>query len=106
MAAHMTRLRCVVPGCGRTRGQRKGEPPIREDEEWICGAHWQALPAFLRRRKRRLVRRYRRAFGDTAYWQFPAGSANRLAAVRLDRLLRQVWAICKRGAIERAVGLK
>lgn len=97
---------CEVPGCRRSRGQHKGEPPIREDEEWICGEHWKAVPSFLRRRKSRLARRYRRAFGDTPFWQFPAGSPDRLASFKLDKMLRMSWAICKRAAIERAVGIR
>lgn len=100
------RLQCVVPGCSRTRGQRKGEPPIREGEEWVCGHHWALVPAFLRRRRSRLKHLYRRAYGGEPYWRFSAGSAPRVAAVRLDRMLRQSWALCKRAAIERAVGLR
>lgn len=99
------RLCCCVPGCRRTRGQRKGEPPITAGMEWICGDHWKLVPTFLRQRKSRLGRRYRRAFGDTPYWQYPAGSPDRLAAVKLDRMCGRAWEICKRAAIERALGI-
>lgn len=100
------RVSCIVPGCSRTRGQRKGEPPIRLGEEWICGEHWRLVPTFLRRRKSRLAQRYRRRFGDAPFWRYPAGSPNRIEAAKLDRMLRTAWAICKRAAIERAVGLR
>lgn len=97
---------CAVPGCKRTRGQRKGEPPIQLETEWICGDHWPLVPAFLRKRRARLARRYRRAFGDNPFWSYGAGTPNRIAAVKLDRMLRAAWVICKRAAIERAIGLR
>lgn len=100
------RLNCAVPGCKRTRGQRKGENPIRESDEWICGPHWQAVPAYIRRRKTKLFQRYRRGFGDNAFWKYPPGSEQRLAALRLDKLCGQAWTLAKRAAIERGVGLR
>lgn len=106
MADPVTRLHCLVPGCRRTRGQRKGEPPLRDDEEWVCGPHWTAVPRFLRQRQSRLRRRYRHAFGDTPYWGFPGGSPKRLASLRLDRLIASAWKLCKRAVIERGVGLR
>jgi hypothetical protein len=50
-------------------------------------------------------RRYKRLFGNEGYWAFPGGSPKRLLAARLDRGFEKAWAICKRAAIERAVGL-
>lgn len=98
------RLQCVVPGCKHTRGDRKDDP-VRPGMEWICGDHWNTVPAFLRRRKSRLYRRYRRAFGDNGYWLYPPGSPDRLTAARLDRMCRASWSICRRAAIERGVGI-
>ncbi|WP_148043652.1 hypothetical protein [Paracoccus methylarcula] len=102
----MTRLTCIVPGCRRTRGQRKGEPPIRVDEEWICGEHWPTIPVFLRRRKQKLAARYRRAFGDNHFSAYPPGSQKRIEARRLSLAFWKAWNICKRAAIERAMWVR
>ncbi len=83
-----TRLRCLVPGCNHTRGQRKGEPPIREDEEWICGDHWRLVPRPMRAIKARAFRR-----------------AKRLYSPRAVKAALRIWRRCAREAIERAVGL-
>lgn len=99
------RLHCVVPGCNHTRGQRKGESPITDQTEWICAKHWMAVPAHMRRRKSTMYRRYRKHFGDTPFWQFEAGSPDRLHSARLDRACRLAWALCKRAAIERGLGI-
>lgn len=99
------RLNCIVPGCRHTRGRRKGEPPILDGEEWICGDHWKAVPAFMRRRKTLVGRRYRCRFGNTQWWEFPAGSPERLQAVRLDRMRRMAWRLCRRAAVERGLGI-
>lgn len=77
------RLRCVVPGCGRTF---RVEPYI---EETICGKHWRLAD----RRLRRLdmaVRRKARRIGWTPRLLF------------LDHAL---WLKGKAQAIERAMGL-
>lgn len=93
------RLACCVPFCRHTR---KGDGTFNE---WVCGPHWMAVPARLRRRKYRFYRLYRKRFGDAGYWQFPAGSPKRIEAVRIDRLCRKAWERCKAVAIERAAGI-
>jgi len=99
------RLKCLVPGCRRTRGQRKGEAPISGDERWICADHWRLIPAYMRRRYRKIIRRYERAFGSAAFWTFPGGSPARLAALRLVRMQGKAFDLCTRKAIEKAAGL-
>lgn len=91
------RIKCLVPFCRRTR-----KPDCTE---WICGVHWKMVSAVSRRRKSKVFRCYRRRFGNYAFWKFPAGSPQRIEAVRLDRLCSKVWDRCKRQAIERAVGI-
>lgn len=76
------RLICAVPFCARTRGQRKGDQPIREGEEWICGDHWRLVPRRLKAISSRARRKGR-----------PSAALGRL------------WARCKRAAIERAMGV-
>ena len=83
------RLRCAVPGCNRTRGQRKGEAPIREGEEWVCGDHWRLVPKWMRGIIARVRKRYRRS----------PTSEN-------IRSFNRIWQRCKREAIERGLGLK
>jgi hypothetical protein len=91
------RLSCSVPFCRRT---------IKDDGgEWICQRHWMAVSPTMRRRKYLFFRRYKKRFGRNGYWLYPAGSPDRLEAVRLDRLCRKAWEACKRAAIERAAGI-
>lgn len=78
-----SRLMCVVPHCQRTRGERKGEPAITEDSEWICGEHWRAVPRQLK------------AIKSRAFRQGRPGAA-----------LRRIWNKCKRAAIEAAMGIR
>lgn len=91
-----SRSPCLVPFCRRT---------TKGDHEWICDKHWPAVPKSWRRHLSLIVRRYRKRFGDNAYWAYPAGSPDRLEAVRLSRLWRKMWERCKRRAIEAAAGV-
>lgn len=128
----MTRLRCVVPSCRRTRGQRKGEPPIKGDEEWICGVHWKMVDRSLKALRRQSRRRWDRrvAIAEFAKKQaeetFYADMRSRddgtfrqelyLAWRRCDEALNRaqwarwrawygIWRRMKRQAIERACGI-
>lgn len=93
------RLSCCVPHCRRTRKNPDGY------KAWICGKHWQLVPKHLRRRDRKLVRRYVRRFGRNPFWHFPGGSPERIEAVRLTRLCEKSWEACKKKAIEGAAGI-
>jgi hypothetical protein len=97
----MTRIRCCVPFC------RRSAPSERHPgcQEIICGKHWRLASKALRRRRSRILRRYRARFGDRAAWTFPAGSPDRIEAVRLARLDDRLWERCKAQAIERAAGI-
>jgi hypothetical protein len=95
------RIPCVVPYCRRTADATKFEGC----DEIICGKHWRMAPASWRRRHSRMFRTYRRRFGNSGYWEFPAGSPQRIDAVRLHRLCETLWQRCKRAAIEAAAGI-
>lgn len=97
------RTACCVPFCRRTRGLRKGETAL--PSEWVCGEHWRMVPKHNRVRLTRAYRWYRRRFGDNGPHIYPAGSPNRLAAVRYGRHWRRCWERCKRAAIEAAGGV-
>lgn len=77
------RIRCCVPGCGRTF-KREGD-----EEEVVCGKHWRLADARLRR-VITMVRRKARRLG----W------SHALACTH-DRL----WYKCRDQAIERAMGI-
>jgi hypothetical protein len=94
------RIPCCVPFCRRTADAEKFK-----GEEIICGKHWRLASATQRRRQSRMARMYRRRFGRNGYWEYPAGSPDRLDAVKLARILEKLWERCKRQAIERAAGL-
>lgn len=74
------RLRCIVPFCNRTRGDRKGDP-LRPGMEWICGVHWRMTSRTWRRRYALIKRRER--------YDLAAG----------------MWCRLKDQAIERATGV-
>ena len=98
------RISCCVPFCKRTRGDWKHDKLV-EGSEWICQDHWPLVPKHYRRRDGKSMRRYTKKFGRTQFWEYPAGSPQRIEAVRLARLCDKSWRICKRIAIERAVGI-
>ena len=83
------RVRCCVPFCERTRGDRKNEPPLGPGTEWICGEHWQRVPRRLKLIRSRLKRR-----STGPGWT----DTDKLISAR-------VWLRCKRAAIEAAAGL-
>lgn len=76
------RMRCCVPGCGRTF---KDEGHL----EIMCGKHWRLAD----RRLRRLLTRVRRAARRRGW--------NR----QLYLLDKRIWAKARDQAIERALGL-
>jgi hypothetical protein len=82
------RIRCLVPGCRRTRDL--GREPTERDE-WICGKHWPLVSRALRAKGAGLRRRWRRA-----------GPKER---ERIAAALRWIWREMKRQATERAMGL-
>lgn len=83
------RISCCVPFCSHTRGDRKGDPLPADLEryEWICHAHWKNVRVTLRRIYRRRKARLR------------------IEGPSYQRHVDHFWTICKREAIERAVGL-
>ena len=93
------RLSCCVPYCRRSRHNREGF------SAWICGKHWMAVSAVQRRRYYKMRRQYRRRFGDNSFWCYPAGSTDRIAAARMDKVLSRMWERCKSEAIEIAAGI-
>lgn len=78
------RVRCCVPFCKHTRGERKGDTdwPWPKGSDWICGEHWMPIRSMRRRA-------YRRA---------------RKASVPDERLW-PMWSALKREAIEKAMGI-
>lgn len=93
------RLQCCVPFCKRTTSNEHSY------QEWICPDHWKAVPKHYRRRDSKLVRRYKRRFGRNPFWEYKAGSPERIEAVRLTRVCEKSWAMCRRIAIEKAAGI-
>lgn len=52
------RLKCIVPFCRHTRGDRKSDP-LRPGMEWICAKHWSTTNTTWRRRYGLFKRRQR-----------------------------------------------
>lgn len=86
------RLPCCVPFCRRTRGLEKRDHG-RLPSEWVCAAHWRAVPAAQRAEYLKLRRLSRRA------WE--AGKS----LPRLFCRTGDAWEACKSVAIERAMGV-
>ena len=93
------RMRCVVPYCKCTTSRFK--PPA----QWICRKHWLQVPRYMRLRKNRLARAYRRRFGHRCWFEMRKGSADRRYAFRLTVVYNQAWDACVRWAVERATGI-
>lgn len=103
------RLRCCVPFCNRTRGQRKCDAePLHEDQEWICGKHWVSVPKDARRVYSRVWRRLDKEIAREPlyreWWRLPKGDP-RMAAKALWERQARIWRRCKAIAIERALGI-
>lgn len=122
------RIGCVVPGCRRTRGDRKGDP-LQPGMEWICGEHWALVDRSLKRLRARSRRRWDRRIalakragarfleessrsatpGSHAYLDltplYASASKLRHAEDARRRILGWIWERMKRQAIERAAGL-
>jgi hypothetical protein len=79
------RIKCCVPFCNASRGDRKDDP-VRPGMEWICSKHWQLVSRELKRRRSRLRRRH----GQTDHGQ------------KIDGW---IWRRMKSQAIERAAGI-
>ncbi len=89
------RLRCAVPYCDRTRGERKGQAKIRRGDEWICHVHWRGVDMKTKVRKRWWEKRARRRelYGQKDKANF------------CWRRAWEWWLKCKVQAIERAAGI-
>ena len=116
------RAHCGVPGCCRTTAQLDFDgAPFKE---WICSKHWPAVNSTLRRIYNRAKRSMRQAWragqilapddepaDGLVAWTSPSGTvrvytpddfnAMTAAAARASR----IWRICKRDAIEKAMGI-
>lgn len=94
------RIACCVPFCRRTR-KNDGD-----GGDWICSIHWRGVPRMtVKQPLFKVVRQYRRKFGDEPFWAFKAGSPDRIEAVDLTREWEEAWEACKASAIERAAGI-
>lgn len=77
------RLRCLVPGCGRTF---KCEPHV---EETICGKHWRLAD----RQPRALLSKVHRKAKRVGW------------SMSMVRLHDRLWLKCRTQAVERAMGI-
>jgi hypothetical protein len=98
------RVACCVIGC--RRGTSRIEPLAEgfvdletgAERKWICAEHWRRVPKTLKARRRALIRQWRRTVPSGAYWHLKGGSAERIHAVRLTRLIGATWLRCVRAA--------
>jgi len=80
-------VQCSVPGCDRTRGNRKNDP-LRRGMKWVCADHWRQVSARHRavyNRARRRCSVEKTALSETAF--------------------NRIFERCFREAVERSVGL-
>lgn len=99
------RVRCLVPGCNHTRGDRKGDP-IRPGMEWICAEHWRPVSRRLKAIRSRALRRLKRAETVLPAVELAgAWTSIHETARRADAAQWRLWKRIKREAIERAMGI-
>ena len=95
------RVGCLVPGCRRTIGDNNG------NQEWICQKHWPAVASQFKKAHYSAQRVLRRKYGGRlAFWEYPAGSPARRAALDLATKLDETWAAAKDDALQKAFGLR
>lgn len=88
-------IQCCVPGCRRTRGNRKKDPLAR-GMTWLCADHWPLVPMWV---KQVLFRARRRRDRLEAIGADPVAIDN--AGAACARMWRRVMRI----AIERSIGI-
>jgi hypothetical protein len=93
------RIPCIIPFCKRT-----GDAAKFEGCQIICGKHWRMASPVLRRRRSKMERRYVRELGG-AFWKFPAGSAKRLAGVKMHKICDALWERIYRQICNRVAGI-
>jgi hypothetical protein len=109
-------VRCLVPFCNCTRGDRKGDPLPADITfyEWICARHWSAVPTTWRKVYRRAWRKLdaAKAHNAAAMAECRANRVPRIsnkaeffAEYHARRALHRLWDRIKRLAIERAMGI-
>ena len=81
------RIRCLVPGCGRTAKRLTDEG---EHMEIICGKHFRLSDKHQRRRYAKL---------------YKIAMSGRAGSEKAYDLAEHIWPIIKRQAIERAMGI-
>ena len=97
MTSGFPRVNCAAAGCHRgtttieplTDGRcwlNTGTPRC----EWLCGTHWSRVPRAWKRRRTKLLRRFRKVWPDDAGWSDLAPEAQR-DAERLLTLFRKMW---------------
>lgn len=113
------RLRCCVPFCRHTRGQRKGDRyPIEEGMDWICATHWRLVQPVAKRLQKRATAAFDRLDEKHDAMQRLGHSLDIVSPTFYDELhkvayrrelklrqARRAWERCKRQAIERGTGI-
>lgn len=103
------RLQCCVPFCGRSRGDRKGDPVDRYDE-WICGDHWKLVSRRTKLFRRRCDAALEKARREAAVYRSRQGYVTHIDLVlkinHAGRRAARAWDRCKREAIEKGMGIR
>jgi hypothetical protein len=99
------RISCCVPYCRRTVAKGRIDP----HHEWLCRNHWRLVPRVVKAKKRLADRIWDRA-NDRFLASYTAQGCTFTIpqyqrAIAAQALARDLWARCKREAIERAVGI-
>ena len=95
------RLSCCVPFCKRTTG--------KQFREWICAAHWRAVPREVKLFRRRADKANERA--RIICDGLTEGTADKefvdaiMARIKASKRAARAWERCKRAAIERGMGI-
>lgn len=97
MTAGYPRVNCTVEGCSRgtTRIEPAAEGTVWLNTgtprcEWLCGKHWPRVPKAWKRRRTKLLRRFRKTWPDGANWDDLNAQAQH-DAHRLMRMMRAIW---------------
>jgi hypothetical protein len=93
-------IKCMVPSCKAQTGRfellengrwLESDSPVAE---WLCTRHWALVPRYMKRRRTKLIRLWRKYNPSGKFWDYPGGSTERRRILRIETLIRRTWSRC------------
>jgi hypothetical protein len=94
------RVSCLIEGCPSTTTTAETLVDARWLETnsgegyFLCSRHWRLVPRYMKRRRRVLIKLWRKYNPSGCFWDYPPGSPERLKILRIEKLIRLTWERC------------